>query len=78
MKTDEKNKQMNLFDKKIAQIFQETFPTMPDLPEEQEGWSEILELDRECLDQLQAAGETLSTDIVRFLKNNNRYHGGTV
>lgn len=69
MKMKEENKKMDIFDEKIAQVFQDTLPEMPDLPGETDEVQGILELNREELDQLQAAGETMAGDIVRFLKH---------
>ncbi len=62
-----RNEMVDLFDQKVAEVFQVDLPEMPHLVEEPE--MTIQELDRESLDQLQAAGETLPVDIIRFLKN---------
>ena len=68
MEANREHETMELFDQKLARIFQEKLPEMPPLPEDGGKDEEIQELDRESLDQLEAAGETLSADIIRFLK----------
>ena len=76
MKTKKENNKMETFDEKVAQIFQEKLPEMPRLTEETDDVPEILELDREELDLLQAAGEPVPpADIIRFL-NPKKKAGG--
>ena len=71
----EENEIMDVFDKKVAEAFQEDLPERPYLDGESE--MEIKELDLETLNQLHAAGETLSAEIVRFLRN-RKPTGGAV
>ena len=75
MKTDEENKAMNIFDKRVSEVFRGDLPEMPELPDERVEEPEILELSREDLDQLQAAGETVPPEIIRLLKNKRRTDG---
>ncbi len=67
MKTTEENRNREQFDQKVAQVFQSDLPEMPSLPEDGEELLEVQELDMESLDQLQAAGEMMSGEILRFL-----------
>lgn len=67
---DWKNKKMDLFNQKMMQSFQEPLPEMPNLPADPDTIPEIQKLDWETLDHLQAAGEMMQTDILRFLNKN--------
>ena len=64
---------MDVFNEKVAEAFHEELPEMPCLAGESE--MEIKELDRETFNQFHAAGETLSPDIVRFLRNRKPTEG---